>query len=64
MSAVGDGRPFQYDARVDQAQGMVRVQADCTLDEALRLMIDRGRVSHLSLDAIADDVVERLNRFG
>lgn len=64
MSAVGSRRPFQYDARVDQAQGMVRVQADCTLDEALRLMIDRGRVSHLSLDAIADGVVERLIRFG
>ena len=29
-------------AKVAQAQGIVTMQADCTLDEALRIMTDRG----------------------
>jgi len=48
---------------VDQAQGMVAVQAHCTVDEALALMKDRAAVQHQALDEIADDVVDRAIRF-
>jgi hypothetical protein len=44
-------------AKVAQAQGVVSVQADCTLDEALRMLVERAQVSHQSLSQIASDVV-------
>ena len=60
---MGNGMPFSDNARVDQAQGMVAVQAHCTVDEALALMKDRAAVQHQALDEIADDVVDRAIRF-
>ena len=49
--------------RVCQASGMVSVQADCTLDEALMFMNDRAQI-HRTLEDIAKGVVERRIRFG
>lgn len=49
--------------RVFQAQGMVSVQAGCTVDEALAQMTDRARESGVSLDAIASAIIERRIRF-
>ena len=50
--------------RVTEAQGMVSVQADCTLDEALVLMIERANVQRETLTEIAEAVLERRIRFG
>jgi hypothetical protein len=50
-------------ARVSQASGMVSVQADCTVGEALELLKERARVSGQSLEALAEAVVERRIRF-
>ena len=47
-----------------QAAGMVSVQADCSLDEAVVLMDERAQVIGQSREAIATAVVERLVRFG
>ena len=48
---------------VYQAQGMVAVQANCTVDEALATMAVEAKASHMSLEAIATAVVERRMRF-
>ena len=50
--------------RVYQAQGMVALQADCTIDEALAKMTEEAKASHMSLEAIATAVVELRMRFG
>jgi len=50
--------------RVAQAQGMVAVQASCTVAEALVMMNDRAQVQHQTLAGIAEDVVDRRIRFG
>jgi AmiR/NasT family two-component response regulator len=51
-------------ATLAQAQGMVSLQAECSLTEALALMRDRATVSQQTLDAIAAAVVDRVIRFG
>jgi AmiR/NasT family two-component response regulator len=43
--------------KLAQAQGIVTVQADCTFDDALRMMEHRAQISHRSLSQIADAVV-------
>jgi AmiR/NasT family two-component response regulator len=50
--------------RVYQAQGMVSVQADCTVDEALDKMTRKAEASGLSLEAVATAIIERRVRFG
>ena len=50
-------------ARVSQASGMVSVQADCSVEEALELLKERARIAGQSLEALAEDVVERRVRF-
>jgi hypothetical protein len=50
--------------RVTVASGMVSVQAGRTCDEALVLMEDYAEVMKLTLDEVAEDVVERRIEFG
>jgi hypothetical protein len=50
-------------ARVSNAQGMVSVQARCTVAEALVLLTDRAQVAHRSLEEIAVAVVAGDLRF-
>jgi hypothetical protein len=45
------------------AVGMVSVQADVSLDEALNLIVDRAEVQHCSPHDIAAGVVDRTIRF-
>ena len=59
---MGNGAPFS--AEVLQAQGMVSVQAVCTLSEALDLMRDRATVEGQSLNEIAAAVLDCSMRFG
>jgi hypothetical protein len=46
-----------------QAQGMISVQAECRLDDALRLIVDRAQVSGCSVEEIAEATVSRRIRF-
>ena len=49
--------------RVLQAQGMVSVQADCSVDDALARMTETAVESGMSLDAIASEIIEHRIRF-
>ena len=42
---------------VAQAQGMVSIQADCSIEEALVMMNERAQVQHQTLFQVADGVV-------
>jgi hypothetical protein len=59
MPTADDHHPL-----VSQASGMVSVQAECTVGEALVLMKDRAVVSGESLLEIAEATVDRRIRFG
>jgi len=48
---------------VSQASGMVSVQAECSVEEALHLLKERAADSGQLLEDLADDVVERRVRF-
>jgi hypothetical protein len=53
----------QSNARIAQASGMVSVQVDCTVDDALVLMQARADSDDRSLDAVARSVVHGDIRF-
>ncbi len=53
-----------FRARLHQAQGMVSAQAQCSVDEAMIMISDRATVTGLTLDEIADAVIDRTIRFG
>ena len=55
---------LEHSFTVYQAQGMVTVQAACTFAEAFTLMSERGQVQRMSVEEIAEAVVERRIRFG
>jgi hypothetical protein len=46
-----------------QAVGMVSAQAACSASQALDLMKDRARAQQLTLDEIAEGVLDRAIRF-
>ena len=48
---------------IAQAMGMVSVQAECTVDEALVLIETRALVSHCAVDEIAVAIVDGSIRF-
>ena len=50
------GGPWEHRTKLAQAQGRVSVQADCTPDEALALMVERAELTGRTLGQIADDV--------
>jgi hypothetical protein len=54
----------EMNPRVSQASGMVSVQANCAVDEALVLMKERAQVTGTSLLDVACATVERRIRFG
>ena len=60
MASTNGGDPSD---RIAQAQGMVAVQADCSLDEALLLMRARARSNDLSLAYVACAVLDGHIRF-
>jgi hypothetical protein len=51
--------PILHSAEVNQAAGMVSVQADCGIEQALAIMTERAKFAGLSLDEIAAGVVDR-----
>jgi hypothetical protein len=56
--------PNLHSSIVNQAAGMVSVQADCMIQDALVLMSTRADESGITLDEIAAAVVDRAVRFG
>jgi AmiR/NasT family two-component response regulator len=53
-----------YEPEVNQAAGMVSVQADCSIAEAFVLLQNRALVSGQQLHTVANDTVLRRVRFG
>ncbi len=62
MASMSD-RSFANSVRVDQASGMVSIQAHCSFAEAVVLMRDRAKESHCSVEDMAGLVLDRLVRF-
>jgi len=56
--------PWDTAARIEMARGIVAVQADCSLDDALQMMRDRAAVSRCTLDEIAIAVLDHSIQFG
>jgi len=57
------GTDLMFDAIVHQAQGMVSVQAGCTLHEALVLMQCEADATDIPLERLAARVLDRMVRF-
>jgi hypothetical protein len=57
-------RYFANTVRVDQASGMVSVQADVSFADAVTLMLDRAKETNRSIDDIAGLVLNRRIHFG
>jgi AmiR/NasT family two-component response regulator len=55
--------PVRASDRVHQAQGMVSVQAGCSLEAALALMQATARETDNTLDEVADEVISRRLRY-
>ena len=53
----------KYHDYVAQAAGMVSVQAECSLDAAFALMVERAQQHGGTLDEVAAAVVDRRMRF-
>jgi AmiR/NasT family two-component response regulator len=51
-------------ARIAQAMGMVSIQADCTIDDALTMISNRAMVEHHTVEEIAISVIDGSIRFG
>jgi hypothetical protein len=49
--------------RVHQATGMISAQADCSLEEALQLLIIRADAAQESIEDMALDVIDGVIRF-
>jgi hypothetical protein len=56
--------PSERITRLAQSQGRVSVQADCTLEEALVLMVERAEQTQHTLDQVADDIAAHRIWFG
>ncbi len=50
-------------ARIWQAQGVVSVQAGCSLDDAMWKILDRARIRHENIWQIAVAVMDHRIRF-
>jgi AmiR/NasT family two-component response regulator len=60
MPTTGNG----YSDRVAQASGMVSIQANCTIAEALELMRSLAFDTDSTLDEVATLIIEREIRLG
>jgi len=52
-----------FTAQVHQAQGMVSVQARCSLTEALIRMIEMAETANVTIDDVAEHALDRTVRF-
>lgn len=63
MAVTATSGPGDHSEEIAQAQGMVSVQVDCTLDEALLLMRARAASSDVSLAYVANAILDGSIRF-
>jgi hypothetical protein len=63
FAAVDPIDPRMYSAVVLQAIGMIRVQCDCTMENAVVRLNLRAHATGLSIEDIAEAVVDRSIRF-
>jgi len=62
-ATTGNGSPFKHTARVSRAAGMISVQANCGVEEALILMHTRAAATRVTVDEIAEAVIDGAVRF-
>jgi hypothetical protein len=58
MGAMATQSPFEYSAKVNQAAGIVSVQANCTIEHAFALMFERAESAGVWIDDIATAVLD------
>ena len=58
------GPPADRSATMLEAEGMVSVQAECFLGDARRLMAERATVQGMTIEQVAQAVVDHSIRFG
>jgi hypothetical protein len=58
MWRMSDDEEFDHGDRVNQAVGIVRDQANCSLEEAFVLMHERATVTGSSMQQVIDAVVD------
>jgi hypothetical protein len=58
MLRMGNGELPEHSARVGEAVRMVRLQADCTVEEAFVLIHERATMSAATMEEVIDAVVE------
>jgi hypothetical protein len=56
--------PLSRSDRVHQAVGMISVQAECSIDDALERLEKAAQMMSQTLEQIAVAVIERRMRFG
>ena len=56
---VNNPASLPYGAHIRQAQSMVSVQARCSMNEALALMLELAEATDCTIDDIAGQVLER-----
>jgi AmiR/NasT family two-component response regulator len=61
MNENGTGTEYTY--RVHQAQGVVAVQAGCSMSDALALMKNTAQATGETLESIAAEVLNHAVRF-
>jgi AmiR/NasT family two-component response regulator len=54
-----NGLPAAHSARVNRASGMVSVQAKCSIADAVALMQNTADATDVSIEEIADCVLDR-----
>ncbi len=59
-----NGEPTSYNPKVNQAAGMVTVQINCRIEQAVALMTQRARERNVTVEEIAGGVLDRSIRFG
>jgi len=60
---MDDGWPSPYSPEVNQAAGMISVQADCPIQDAISMMWEHADTAGVSIDDIAAAVLDRSIRF-
>ena len=64
MPSMAAEPPFEHNAQVFQAAGIVSVQAGCLIEQALILMDARAELDGITLDEIAAGVLDQSITFG
>jgi AmiR/NasT family two-component response regulator len=61
---TGNPQGVEHSLLVARASGMVSVQAGCTCDEAVALMVARAAAQDQTLMQVAEAVLDRTTSFG